>query len=193
MLILSFRTQLVIALLLAVLMILTRSYHFASSHQLADAAWAVFFLAGVYLRSIWPLLGFFALGGWLDFSAFAWGGIDDFCFTPAYIFLLPAYASLWMAGKWFAKQYQFNWRSLIPLTISSAVGLTACELFSNGGFYLFSGYFSAVNGNEFIDLVIKYFPLYIETFGFYVGFAAVIHIFFTYLAQALSLRSAVTK
>ncbi|MCC7092432.1 MAG: hypothetical protein IT524_10860 [Nitrosomonas sp.] len=193
MLILSFRTQLVIALLLAVLMILTRSYHFASSHQLADAAWAVFFLAGVYLRSIWPLLGFFALGGWLDFSAFAWGGIDDFCFTPAYIFLLPAYASLWMAGKWFAKQYQFNWRSLIPLTISSAVGLTACELFSNGGFYLFSGYFSAVNGNEFIDLVIKYFPLYIETFGFYVGFAAVIHIFFTYLAQVLSLRSAVTK
>lgn len=193
MLILSFRTQLVIALLLAVLMILTRSYHFASSHQLADAAWAVFFLAGVYLRSIWPLLGFFALGGWLDFSAFAWGGIDDFCFTPAYIFLLPAYASLWMAGKWFAKQYQFNWRSLIPLTISSAVGLTACELFSNGGFYLFSGHFSAVNGNEFIDLVIKYFPLYIETFGFYVGFAAVIHIFFTYLAQVLSLRSAVTK
>ncbi len=193
MLILSFRAQLIIAMLLAVLMILTRSYHFASSHQLADASWAIFFLAGVYLRSMWPLFGFFTLSWWLDFSAFTWGGINDFCVTPAYIFLLPAYASLWMSGQWFARRYQPDWRSLTPLIISSGAGLTACELFSNGGFYLFSGHFSATNWNEFIDLVSKYFPLYIETFVFYVGTAATIHILFTILVQALGLHSAATK
>lgn len=193
MLILSFRTQLIIALLLAVLMILTRSYHFAASHQLADASWAIFFLAGVYLRSIWPAAGFFLLGLWLDFAAIMWGGVDDFCLTPAYLFLLPAYGSLWLAGKWFAKQYQFQWRSLMPLTVSGIMGLTACELFSNGGFYLFSGRFQTISWNEFIEVTIKYFPMYVETFVLYVSIAALIHILFTFLTQLLNLRGTASE
>lgn len=193
MLILSFRTQLIIALLLAVLMILTRSYHFASSHQLADASWAIFFLAGVYLRSIWPAVGFFLLGLWLDFAAIMWGGVDDFCLTPAYLFLLPAYGSLWLAGKWFAKQYQFQWGSLMPLTVSGIMGLTACELFSNGGFYLFSGRFKTISWNEFIEITIKYFPMYVETFVLYVSIAALIHILFTFLTQLFNLRGTASE
>ena len=193
MLILSFRTQLVIALLLAVLMILTRSYHFASSHQLADASWAIFFLAGVYLRSIWPAVGFFVLGWWLDFSAILWGGVDDFCLTPAYVFLLPAYGSLWLAGSWFAKQYQFRWRSLMPLTFSGIIGLAACELFSNGGFYFFSGRFQTISWSEFLELTSKYFPMYIETIALYVSVAAVIHVLFTFLLQLFNPRSTVSE
>ena len=50
MLILSNRNQLIIGLLLTIMMVLTRSEHFATLYHLADASWVVFFLAGVYLR-----------------------------------------------------------------------------------------------------------------------------------------------
>src|SRR5690554_3136356 len=42
-----------IVLGLAVLMAATRSHHFASVTHLPDASWAVFFLAGFYLRPLW--------------------------------------------------------------------------------------------------------------------------------------------
>ena len=183
MLTLSTRNQIAIGLLLAVFMILTRSHHFATLHNLADASWAVFFLAGIYLRSAWPLLGFFALSWGLDVAATTWGGVSDFCMTPAYIFLLPAYASLWLAGRWYAKRHQFAWRTVMPLSISIMAGLTLCELFSGGGFYFFSGRISETSFAEFGEQLLKYFPLYIETFVFYLGIAAAVHALLTFIAQ----------
>lgn len=189
MLTLSTRNQIAIGLLLAVFMILTRSHHFATMHNLADASWAIFFLAGIYLRSAWPLLGFFALGWGLDVIATTWGGVSDFCMTPAYIFLLPAYASLWLAGRWYAKRHQFAWRTVMPLSISIMAGLTLCELFSGGGFYFFSGRIAETSVAEFGEQLIKYFPLYIETFVFYLGIAVAVHALLTLLAQQFSSRN----
>ncbi len=178
MLTLSIRHQTLIFFLLAVLMIVTRSHHFAGSYSLADASWVIFFLAGVYLRSVWPFLGLIALGGWLDFAAINWGGVDNFCISPAYIFMLPAYFSLWFAGHWYTQRYQFSWRTLLPLSTSILIGLTLCELFSGGGFYFFSGRISDANLHAFGEQVIKYFPLYIETFLSYALIAVLIHTFF---------------
>lgn len=192
MLILSTRSQMAIGLLLVSLMILTRSHHFASIHNLADASWVIFFLAGVYLRSAWPLLGFFALSWWLDFAAYTWGGVSDFCITPAYVFLLPAYASLWLAGRWYAKQYQFTWRTVAPLFLSVMAGLILCELFSSGGFYFFSGRIAETSFSEFGEQVIKYFPLYIETFVFYLSIAVVMHTLFTLIIQQFNPRNTAT-
>lgn len=189
MLTLSTRNQIAIGLLLAVFMILTRSHHFATIHNLADASWAIFFLAAIYLRSAWPLLGFFALGWGLDVAATTWGGVSDFCMTPAYIFLLPAYASLWLAGRWYAKRHQFAWRTVMPLSISIMAGLTLCELFSGGGFYFFSGRIAETSVAEFGEQLIKYFPLYIETFVFYLGIAVAVHALLTLLAQQFSSRN----
>jgi hypothetical protein len=183
MLTLSTRHQIAIGLLLAVFMILTRSHHFATMHNLADASWAIFFLAGVYLRSAWPLLGFFALSWGLDVSATTWGGVSDFCMTPAYIFLLPAYASLWLAGRWYAKRHQFAWHTILPLSASAVVGVTLCELFSGGGFYFFSGRIAETSVAEFGEQLLKYFPLYIETFVFYLGIAVAVHALLTLIAQ----------
>ena len=58
---LSIRNQLAIGVGLVLLMTLTREYHFASIHSLPGASWAIFFLAGFYLRAVWPLAGFFIL------------------------------------------------------------------------------------------------------------------------------------
>ncbi|MCE7913137.1 MAG: hypothetical protein DYH15_00365 [Nitrosomonas sp. PRO4] len=186
---LSFRNQIMVALLLAVSMILTRSHHFTSVHNLADASWAIFFLAGIYLRSVWLLPGFFALSWWLDFAAYTWGGVSDFCITPAYVFLMPAYTSLWLAGRWYAKRYQFAWNTFMPLSLSGFAGLTVCELFSGGGFYFFSGRIAETNWYEFGEQLFKYFPMYIETFGFYVGITILIHIVFTIMASQFKSRN----
>lgn len=175
MLTLSTRSQVAIGLALVLLMIITRGHHFASLQNLPGASWAIFFLAGVYLRSAWPLLGFFALSWWLDFAAYTWGGTSGFCLTPAYIFLLPAYSALWFAGRWYANQHQFAWRTLMPLSLSMVVGLSLCELFSSGGFYFFSGRFEETTLVEFGSRLIQFFPMYIESFAFYIGIAVVVH------------------
>jgi hypothetical protein len=192
MLTLSTRSQMAIGLSLVLLMILTRSHHFASVHNLADASWVIFFLAGLYLRSAWPLLGFFALSWWLDFAAYTWGGVSDFCLTPAYVFLLPAYTALWLTGHWYAKRYQFAWRTILPLSFSAFMGLVLCELFSSGGFYFFSGRFSDTTLNTFGEQLIKYFPLYAETFLFYLGIAVVIHSLFALIVKQINPRHTTT-
>lgn len=184
MLTLSTRHQITVAIVLALMMIFTRSHHFASVHHLADASWAIFFLAGIYLRPVWALPAFFALSWWLDFAAYTWGGVSGFCLTPAYVFLLPAYGSLWLAGRWFAKQYSLNWRSAAPFAASSFTGLALCELFSSGGFYFFSGRFADTTLAEFGTRLMKYFPLYAETFVTYLGIAIVLHSLLAYLSTA---------
>jgi hypothetical protein len=80
---LSVRNQLTIGAGLVLLMILTREYHFSSLHSLPGASWAIFFLAGLYLRAIWPLVGLFILTWALDFSAYTWGGASSFCLTSS--------------------------------------------------------------------------------------------------------------
>lgn len=193
MLTLSTRNQIWIGLVLVLFMIITRGHHFASLQNiLPGASWAIFFLAGVYLRSAWPLLGFFALSWWLDFAAYTWGGTSGFCLTPAYIFLLPAYTSLWLAGRWYAKQHQLAWRTLMPLSLSIIVGLTLCELFSSGGFYFFSGRFEETTLLEFSERLTRFFPMYIESFLFYAGIAIVTHAAFALLYQQFNPRGNTT-
>lgn len=183
MLTLSLRYQYLIGTLLIMLMITTREYHFASLHSLPGASWAVFFLAGIYLRSDWALPGLLALTWALDASAYFTVAESEFCLTAAYAFLLPAYSALWATGRWFAKRYQFSWRALVPLFASLMIGAALCELLSSGGFYFFSGQFTATTFTEFWQRELHYFPLYLQSLLFYVGIAALLHIVFALLRK----------
>ncbi|MEP6932545.1 MAG: hypothetical protein ABI988_01165 [Nitrospirota bacterium] len=69
----SVRTQLMIGIILATLMGVTRGYHFTVLEQLPSASWAVFFLAGVYLTSRWVFPVLLAEAASLDFVAINWG------------------------------------------------------------------------------------------------------------------------
>ena len=178
---LSVRNQLTIGAGLVLLMILTREYHFSSLHSLPGASWAIFFLAGLYLRAIWPLVGLFILTWALDFSAYTWGGASSFCLTSSYVFLLPAYSALWYAGSWYARRYQFEWNTLLPLSLSLMTGAAVCELFSSGGFYFFSGRFEETTLIEFGQRLVQYFPHYVGSLVFYIGIAVVIHTMFTFV------------
>ena len=87
------RTSLVIALLLAAVMAATRFHHFGSAISLPDASLAIFFLAGFYLRSPLLFAGFLAEAALVDYLAITYGGVSDWCISPAYVFLIPTYAS----------------------------------------------------------------------------------------------------
>ncbi|MFL6623673.1 MAG: hypothetical protein ACJ8NR_13860, partial [Sulfurifustis sp.] len=100
---LSVRSQAAVGVALIGLIVLTRGYHVTTlAHVLPEASWAAFFLAGVYLRAVWAPALLFAVAALLDYTAVTWGGVSDFCISPAYAALLPAYAALWLAGRWYA-------------------------------------------------------------------------------------------
>ncbi len=173
------RSALAIGLSLALLMAATRSHHFATALHLPDASWAVFFLAGFYLRPLWMFPALMALAGVSDYMAIAWFGVSDFCMSPAYGFLLPAYGALWIAGRWYARRHRLALSTLIPLATSVLLGAAVCEIISSGGFYFFSGRFAETSLVEFGVRLAKYFPPSLESLVFWMGIAIVVHIVFT--------------
>ncbi len=173
------RSALAIGLSLALLMAATRSHHFATALHLPDASWAVFFLAGFYLRPLWMFPALLALAGVSDYVAIAGFGVSDFCASPAYGFLLPAYGALWLAGRWYAGRYRFALSTLIPLAGSVVIGAAVCELISSGGFYFFSGRFAETSLVELGLRLGKYFPPSLVSLAFWMGIAIVVHIVFT--------------
>jgi len=192
MLTLSNRNQFIIGTILVMLVVATRGQHIATLQSLPGASWAAFFLAGVYLRPRWVLPGLLALTWILDFAAYTWGGASGFCITPAYVFLLPAYSALWFAGRWYAGQYCFEWRTLLPLSIAMLAGGAVCKLFSSGGFYFFSGRFTDPTFIEFGARLAKYFPLHFQPLVLYVSCAALIHVLFSLASSSTQARNVTT-
>jgi hypothetical protein len=177
---LSRRHQIIVGVLLIALMTLTRGHHFADINVLPSASWAVFFLAGFYLSSRWLFPALLGLAAALDFSAIFWGGVSSYCVSPAYGFLLPAYGSLWLAGRWYASKYQFTWPTLLPLIVSVIIATALATVFSSGGFYWFSGRYTDPTFVELGQNFIQYFPKYLGTLSFYIAVAAVVHIAFRF-------------
>jgi len=93
------RQQIAIGLALTLMMLLTRSHHWASIHSLPDASWAIFFLLGVYVRALWVVPVLIAASVVIDYVAITWGGVSDFCVSPAYWLLIPAYVVLFAGGR----------------------------------------------------------------------------------------------
>ncbi|MGB4068941.1 MAG: hypothetical protein WBK08_13005 [Nitrospira sp.] len=182
------RTQILSGIALATLMAATRGHHFGTLEHLPSASWAVFFLAGIYLSSRWVFPALLAEAALLDFAAITWGGVDNFCVSPAYGFLLPAYGALWCAGRWYAGRHQERVAMLLPLAVSLFLGTALCELISSGGFYFFSGRFEQTNLTQFASRLVEYFPRSFSSLLFYVGIAGVIHALFR-AASALAART----
>lgn len=169
--------------LFIVLMALTRSHHLATATHLPDMSWALFFLAGFYLRSFGGFAVLLGAATIIDYAAVTWGSVSDFCISPAYLFLLPAYGALYLGGLWFAHQYHWHLKTLLPLSISVFLSALLCELLSSGSFYLLSGHFADASLTEFAGRVWQYFPANLEAMAFYIAVAAVIHSVLTLTQQ----------
>ena len=172
---LSPRTQLLIGIALAALMAMTRGQHFATLN-LPSASWAVFLLAGVLLKPRWVFPALFIEASALDFAAIQWAGVSDWCMSPAYWMLVPAYGSLWLGGRLYAGWQRDRLSSLALLAATVAVSALVCYLFSGGGFLFFSGRYPEPTLALLADRIALYYPRYLGSLALYVGLAALLYV-----------------
>ena len=178
--------------ILALVMAATRVNHFAA---LPDASWAVFFVAGFYLRGsvrwAFPLL--IALAVLIDFIVITGQGMDfwsHYCVSIAYWFLLPAYFSLWLAGSWLRKNYAgIGLREFGFLAAAVLAAVSVCYVLSNGSYYWLSDTWMAGGklrsfGGWVENLGDWYLP-YLRTSAIYVAIAAALHAGTTLAARSL--------
>jgi len=167
---------------LVLLMAATRFYsHFGSSISLPDASLAVFFLAGFYLaRLALPAAVAFVLlllvAGGVDYYAIVFRGVSDACISPAYWFLVPTYACMWYAGRWFAARPRMRWASLGMLAAVAWGSTTVAFLISNTSYYLLSGHIADTNMAQYAESIARYYPQYLSCTMLYLACAAVLHV-----------------
>jgi hypothetical protein len=160
---------------LAALMLATRFHHFGTALHLPDASMAIFFAGGLYLRKHWQFAVFAVLAGLIDWAAISLQGVSDFCVTPAYSFLLPAYAVLWYGARLCTDRVQLTWTSVL---LTLAVGLVCASLsfaISNGSFYWIGGRNPDTSFAGWMTSLLQWGPLFVRTTMAYLVTAAVLH------------------
>lgn len=126
--------------ILAAVMIATRLHLPAlSTHigALPDASWAVFFMAGFYLRgwSRWAFPLFMALAVGVDYAVITGQGLEfwkHYCVSPAYWCLVPAYLALWLGGSLTARAAARlrQERTLGVAVVALVASVAVCHLIS---------------------------------------------------------------
>ncbi len=174
--------------LLLLLMGMTRMQHFGGQFTLPDASLAVFFAAGLWLpRSVWFWV-LCVLAVLIDGFAIQQLGVSDFCVTPAYVFLLPTYALLWLGGRWGQAYLNPSMKNALVLLMTAGLLITGAFLISNGSFYLLSGQFAG-HWTDYLDNVARYYPSYIFYSFSYVAFIVALGFVFHGLAENSSIES----
>ncbi|WP_262964036.1 hypothetical protein [Methylobacter psychrophilus] len=144
---------------LIALMALTRFHHFGDVLHLPDASLAVFFFAGFYRKK--ALLGFLlALAALIDTVAIQ-NGTSGWCVSPAYVFLIPTYAVMWLAGRYCATFKAMNIAELTKSVGLLTLAASAAFAISNGSFYLFSGRYTDLSWGQYFSRVAQYYPSYV--------------------------------
>ncbi|UJS24489.1 hypothetical protein [Thiothrix winogradskyi] len=171
---LSTKNQWLVSGILLLAIIVTRAH---VTDHLLDASWAVFFLAGFYLRNALTFGVFMATAVAIDYVAITKFGVSDFCVSQAYVALIPAYGALFVAGRWFAGQYQGETLATLgKLMLAVVVGFAVAQLISSGSFYFFSGKFAEVSLVEFGNRLVKYSPNSLYTMSLYITVGAFVHV-----------------
>lgn len=153
--------KVLIALTLISLMAATRMHHFGSGLHLPDASLAVFLLAGFFIASPLLFAGLFVEAVALDYVAITQLGVDNYCITPAYWFLLPTYAVLWFAGRHAARHHQDTLRGLGLFAAISLLAVNLAFVISNGSFYLLSGKFADMSIADYASRMTQYYVPYV--------------------------------
>lgn len=152
------RFELTVFGILAAVMLLTRSHALTHLVHVPGTALASFFVLGYFVRRFAGFVGLFALGYAIDVVSISMLGVSDFCYTPAYAMLIPAYAVMWMAGR-FAAGLPERLNSLPMIAVLLGVSTFASHLFSSGGFYFFGGRYPDPTIAGFVPRIGRYFPV----------------------------------
>ena len=181
-----------ILLALAAVMAVTRIHPSLLHHSILDASWAIFFLAGFWLRGngkwVFPLL--MAEAVFVDYLVINGQGLDfwgHYCVSAAYWFLIPSYFSLWLGGSWLAKhQVGLRLQTLGMAVLAFLVSWDVCYLLSNGSFYWLSDSVPLPRsfGAWFVNLG-DWYPAFLGTTALYVAIGAVVHVLAVQLSRTL--------
>jgi hypothetical protein len=152
---------------LIALMVLTRFHHFGDLLHLPDASLAVFFFAGFYRKKSFFVF-LLAMAALIDYIAIK-NGVSDWCVSPAYIFLIPTYAVMWLAGRHCSTFQSLKISALATSICLVALATSAAFIISNGGFYLFSGRFDDLSLVDYFVRVVQYYPSYLSAALIYAG------------------------
>jgi hypothetical protein len=150
------RTSITLVCLLSLLMYTSRGAHFSGFDSLPEASWMIFMVAGTLLPA-WSFAWFMSLAVGIDAYAFTFGGVPGTCFSVAYSMLVPAYFSMWMAGRLTKPYFNANLSGSAAFFSFAMAGTFVCELISSGSFYLWSGNFQPTMV-EFITRELQYAP-----------------------------------
>ena len=165
-------TNLLIAVfvLLTLLMLATRSHHFASLNHLPSASIAVFFLAGMYLRHIKAFWFFYILTLTIDLASSYYRGQFGDCITTSYPALVLSYAAMFTAGLYTRPNWQQStWQvNIVKVALGLFMASSIAFFISNGSYYAFSGKFPDLSWAEYASRVDKYYFKSISNTIFYV-------------------------
>ena len=156
------------AIALMILMAATRFHHFGDTISLPDASLAVFFLAGLNFGGIALFATLVLEAGLIDYIAITQFSVSDFCISPAYVFLIPAYAAVWFGGRFSASFFTQSFSHLTVKFLLLVVSISLAYLISNGSFYLLSDKFSDLSWVDYTSRFMQYYPSYLKYSVFYV-------------------------
>lgn len=176
--------------LLTLLMLATRTHHFSAFNQLPSASIAIFFLAGMYLRSIKSFWFFYILSIVIDLSSSYFRGQLGDCLTASYPALAFSYAAMFAAGfysrpDWIKKSAMLN---VAKVALALFVASSIAFLISNGSYYLLSGKFD-ISWAQYSLRVEKYYFKSISNPIFYVIGAIVIDAVICFISREQSWSS----
>lgn len=176
---LTTRSRVAIFLGLGALMAATRLNHFGA---VPDASWAVFFIAGFYLRGSlrWAFPALMAIAVAVDYAVITGSGQSfwsHYCVSPGYWFLVPAHLSMWAGGSLLRRFHGAGpLNSLGLLLVSVFASVAACHLFAQGGFYWLSDAVANPTVAGWARNYADWFLPYLRTAGIYIALAAVVHV-----------------
>lgn len=160
---------------LATVMLVTRTHSLSNIMHLPDTSLASFFVGGFFLRRAAAFASLFLLAFAIDVTVIGWFGQSSFCFTPAYWMLVPAYGTMWLAGRLGAEKLGAKASALLGLLALVSIATLVSELFSSGGFYFFGGRFADPTVAGFLPRLARYFPPTLAATLLWTGTAAGIY------------------
>lgn len=169
---------------LLLVMLATRSSHFATAWSLPDASRAVFFLGGFYLaRKYFGVLIGTAIA--MDFISMALGG-SRACLSPGYPLIVPAFAVLWFGGEMLRKVQS---RDVLFFAKAAAywwVAATIAYAMTGAGYYFLSGKFADPSLSGWFERLQTWYAMFVAQPMLYLVVAAVVHFAVTQVTRERS-------
>ncbi len=171
----TFISKTILPLSLTGILALTRFDHFGNAVALPDATLAVFFFAGLGSTPRWLTVLLLLEAALIDFVAISEFNVSDFCISPAYVFLIPAYAVMWLGGGYAKAYIGLRFADSLKSLGIAAVSTTLSFFISNASFYLLSQNIANRSASTFADQFIRYYPVYFASALIYIviGYAIV--------------------